>query len=255
MSSGIYDLVIEKRATFSVSLTVKNADGSNFDLSNTSLFSQIRNDVGNFLQADFTITVIGDPSDGLIRLSLTNEQTAQLDVAPSSYDLFVDALDGTSQKLLSGSVTIISNETELDAETPTIATTLTPRRNISFFNSVFANTGSNDEYNYIDSGCFSGVNSFGLNSVLADKDCRVRVYNAINFDDLTRPVEQDSPLSAGLIAEISVNSGESIELAPSIIGTKSILSSSGQSIMVAISMSGSQTLNSISGTFDILQFQ
>ena len=151
MSSGIYDLVIEKRATFSVSLTVKNADGSNFDLSNTSLFSQIRNDVRNFLQADFTITVIGDPSDGLIRLSLTNEQTAQLDVAPSSYDLFVDALDGTSQKLLSGSVTIISNETELDAAAPTIAPTLTPRRNISFFHSVFANTGSNDEYNL----CFS----------------------------------------------------------------------------------------------------
>lgn len=255
MSSGIYDLVIEKRASFSVSLEIKNGDGSNFDLSNTSLFSQIRIDAGNILQANFTIDIVGDPSNGSIKLSLTNEQTAGLAVAPSSYDLFVDALDGTSQKLLSGSVTIISNETELDAEAPSIASTFTPRRNISFFNSTFANTGSNDEYNYINSGCFSGINVAGLNSVSADKDCRVRVYNALNFDDLTRSVLQDAPDGVGLIAEFSLTSGQPIELAPSIIGTKSILSSSGQSIMVAVSASGSQTINSISGTFDILHFQ
>ena len=255
MSSGIYDLVIEKRASFSVSLEVKNGDGSNFDLSNTSLFSQIRNNIGNLLQADFTIVVIGDPSDGVVKLSLTNRQTAGMAVAPSSYDLFVDKLDGTSQKLLSGSVTIIDNETDLDAEAPSIATTFTPRRNIGFLNRTFVNTGANDQYNFADSVCFSGVSLFGLNSVSVDADCRVRVYNAINFGDLTRPIEQDAPLTAGLIAEVSVSSGQPIELAPSIIGTKSILSSSGQSIMVGVSMSGSGNLNSISGTFDILQFK
>jgi hypothetical protein len=255
MSSGIYDPVIEKRATFSVSLTVKNGDGSAYDLSSASLFSQIRINVGNILQADFTIDIVGDPTNGLLKLSLTNQQTAELSVAPSSYDLFVDKTDGKSEKLLSGSVTIIDNETSLSAEAPPISNTFTPRRNISFFNSTFANTGLNDEYNYINSGCFSGINVAALNSVSPDKDCRVRVYNALNFDDLTRSVLQDAPDGVGLIAEFSLTSGQPIELAPSIIGTKSILSSSGQSIMVAVSASGSQTINSISGTFDILHFQ
>lgn len=255
MSSGNYDLVIEKRATFSVSLTIKNSDGSAYDLSSTSLFSQIRDSAGNALQTDLTVTIVGNPTYGLIELSLTNEQTARLSVSPSSYDLFIDKVNGSSQKLLSGSVTVIDNETSLSAEPPPISNAFTPRRNISFFNSTFANTGSNDEYNYINSGCFSGINVAGLNSVSTDKDCRVRLYNALDFSDLTRSVSEDAPQSAGLIAEFSLASGQPIELSPSIIGAKSILSPSGQSIMVAVSASGSQNINSISGTFDILHFQ
>lgn len=111
MAAGTYNLTIEKRATFSISLTIKNEDGSSYDLSDTSLFSQIREDSGNSLQADFTITVVGDPTNGVATLSLSKTQTSNLSVSPSSYDLFIDKNDGTSEKLLKGSVNIIENET------------------------------------------------------------------------------------------------------------------------------------------------
>ena len=111
MAAGTYNLTIEKIATFSISLTIKNEDGSSYDLSDTSLFSQIREDSGNSLQADFTITVVGDPTNGVATLSLSKTQTSNLSVSPSSYDLFIDKNDGTSEKLLKGSVNIIENET------------------------------------------------------------------------------------------------------------------------------------------------
>jgi len=111
MAAGTYNISIEKRATFSITLTIKNADSSAYDLSNATLVSQIRIDSSNSLQASFTTAVVGAATDGVATLSLTKAQTEALSTAPSSYDLFIDKNDGTSEKLLKGSVTIVENET------------------------------------------------------------------------------------------------------------------------------------------------
>ena len=111
MAAGTHNLTIEKRATFSITLTIKNADGAAFDLSDYTLASQIRIDASNALQADFTKTIASPATDGIVTLSLSKTQTAALSTAASSYDLFADKNDGTSEKLLKGSVTIIENET------------------------------------------------------------------------------------------------------------------------------------------------
>ena len=111
MAAGTYNITIEKRATFSITLTFKNADGSEYDLSEASLVSQIRIDSSNALQSDFTTTIVGDPTNGVATLSLTKAQTSALSTAPSSYDLCIDKGDETSEKLLKGSVTILENET------------------------------------------------------------------------------------------------------------------------------------------------
>ena len=111
MAAGTHNITIEKRATFSITLTIKNSDGSAFDLSSSTLVSQIRIDSSNALQEDFTTTVVVSATDGVATLSLTKTQTSALSTATSSYDLFVDKNDGTSEKLLQGSVTIIENET------------------------------------------------------------------------------------------------------------------------------------------------
>ena len=111
MAAGTQDLSIEKRASFSITLTLKNSDGSAFNLSGASLASQISVDSNNKLQADFTTGLIGDPANGIATLSLTKDQTSALSISPSSYDFFVDNADGSSQKLLRGSVTIIDNKT------------------------------------------------------------------------------------------------------------------------------------------------
>ena len=113
MAAGTHNITIEKRATFSTTLTIKNDDGTPFNLTNTTIKSQIRKDYSNALQADFLVTVIGDASQGVITFSLTKDQTAALSLAPSSYDIFVDkpGPPETSEKIIKGSVTIIENET------------------------------------------------------------------------------------------------------------------------------------------------
>ena len=112
MPADTYNITIEKRATFFITLTIKNADGSAFDLTNCSLVSQIRIDQSNVLQADFTTAIVGNPTDGIASLSLSKEQSSALSTAQSSYDLFLDKQDGTSEKILKGSVTIEENETQ-----------------------------------------------------------------------------------------------------------------------------------------------
>lgn len=116
MAAGTQDLTVEKRATFSITLTIKNSDGSPFSLANASLASQIRVDGSNRLQAQFITGLGADATSGIATLSLTKDQTSNLSIAPSSYDLFVDHLDGSSEKLLRGSVTIIENETALEIQ-------------------------------------------------------------------------------------------------------------------------------------------
>tara|TARA_S200002703_G_scaffold159908_1_gene175387 strand:- start:3336 stop:3674 length:339 start_codon:yes stop_codon:yes gene_type:complete len=111
MAAGTHNITIEKRATFSITLTIKNVDGTAFDLSNATLVSQIRINSSSALQADFTTNVVGDATNGIATLSLSKSQTSALSSAPSSYDLFIDKNDGTSEKLLKGSVTIVENET------------------------------------------------------------------------------------------------------------------------------------------------
>lgn len=113
MGAGTHNITIEKRATFSTTLTIKNDDGTPFNLTATTIKSQIRKDYSNALQADFLIQVIGDASQGVITFSLTKDQTAALSLAPSSYDIFVDKAGPpeTSEKIIKGSVTIIENET------------------------------------------------------------------------------------------------------------------------------------------------
>ena len=111
MAAGTYNISIEKRATFSITLTIKNGDGSAYDLSDSTLASEIRIDSSNSLQSAFTTSIVGAATDGIATLSLTKSQTEKLSTAPSSYDLFVDKGDGTSEKLLKGSVTVVENET------------------------------------------------------------------------------------------------------------------------------------------------
>jgi len=111
MAAGTYNITIEKRATFSITLTFKNADQNPYDFTDSSLASQIRINSSSALQTDFTANIVGDGTSGQVTLSLTKDQTSALSTAPSSYDLFVDKHNGTSEKLLKGSVTILENET------------------------------------------------------------------------------------------------------------------------------------------------
>lgn len=113
MAAGTYNITIERRASFSFSATIRQSDGSPYDLSGRTLYGQIRRNWDNALQANITVTEADSPN-GVINVSLTKQQTSALTLDDSTYDIFADN-DSTqeSKKILSGTVTIIENETEL----------------------------------------------------------------------------------------------------------------------------------------------
>jgi hypothetical protein len=110
MAAGIFNITIEKRATFSFDSTFTQADSNALDLTNRTLSGEIRRNFDNGLEATFTI-VKTNAAGGSATISLTKAQTAALTDNACTYDIFADHTDGTSLKLLTGSVTIVNNIT------------------------------------------------------------------------------------------------------------------------------------------------
>jgi hypothetical protein len=82
MPAGIFNITIEKRSTFSFDATFTQQNGNPLNLADRNLFGEIRRDSDNAKEASF------------------------------SYDIFADHVsDGTSLKVLQGSVTIVKNIT------------------------------------------------------------------------------------------------------------------------------------------------
>ena len=111
MPAGVFNITIEKRSTFSFNATFTKQDGSPLNLTDRNLFGEIRRDFDNVIEATFNITKI-DAAAGKASISLSKTQTANLTDNSCSYDIFADHIsNGTSLKMLQGSVTIINNIT------------------------------------------------------------------------------------------------------------------------------------------------
>ena len=111
MSAALYDISIEKRASWGKSLVFTNPDGTPYNLSGLTLTGQIRRDFDDALQAVFNTQIVNAASGSAV-ISLDCTQTSLIDEAPSSYDVFIDRVSGCSDKLLYGSVTISGSETK-----------------------------------------------------------------------------------------------------------------------------------------------
>jgi hypothetical protein len=110
MAAGTFNITIEKRASFSFETTFTQTDGSALDLTNRTLSGEIRRNFDNALEATFTIDKTNE-TGGIATISLTKAQTTALTDNACTYDLFADHTNGTSLKLLTGSVTIVKNIT------------------------------------------------------------------------------------------------------------------------------------------------
>lgn len=111
MPAGIFNITIEKRSTFSFDATFTQQDGNPLNLADRNLFGEIRRDSDNAKEASFSIAKI-DAAAGKASISLSKTETANLTDNICSYDIFADHVsDGTSLKVLQGSVTIVKNIT------------------------------------------------------------------------------------------------------------------------------------------------
>ena len=110
MAAGTFNITIEKRATFSFEATFSQANGNALDLTNRTLSGEIRRNFDNVLEATFTI-VKTNATSGIATISLSKTDTTALTDNACTYDIFADHTDGTTLKLLTGSVTIVENIT------------------------------------------------------------------------------------------------------------------------------------------------
>ena len=110
MSAAYTGISIEQRGCFNLTLSIQK-NGSIYNLSGVSLTGQIRRDFDGELQAVFTTEILSIPS-GLAKISLNGEQTAGIDLAPCSWDLFADKENECPDKLLYGPVYLTKNITD-----------------------------------------------------------------------------------------------------------------------------------------------
>jgi hypothetical protein len=106
-----YDLDIYQGATFSFSLTLRDSDDAPIDVTNLSVsgfLKQKYSDTG--VAAKFTIDKL-TPASGLVQVSLSANQTTQLPINLTLYDIKTYNTSGVVTDVLRGKVSVYPSTT------------------------------------------------------------------------------------------------------------------------------------------------
>jgi len=113
MIAGKYDIVINKRATFKLSLVLRNSSGTLINLTGYTAKMQIRKDPDGVVIQELTnlsgLTLGGTAGTILIRIEST--ATALYDFEFARYDLFITT-GSESTKILEGDVKLDDSITQ-----------------------------------------------------------------------------------------------------------------------------------------------
>lgn len=116
MIAGNYDLIIDRAATFSLVMTLKDNAGAVIDLTNgistdATFTGDIRETLSKKEAVQFTIDFTSTGTDGKATIALTATQTKALNhLIAYEYDVFMIS-GGKTTRLLEGSVTVRQNRT------------------------------------------------------------------------------------------------------------------------------------------------
>lgn len=106
------NLIIEQGATFSSDVTVKDSNGNAFDLTGYSASAKMALGYASTrTRVTITTTIDNDPTTGIISLSLTPDQTGNLE-APARYVYDVEILkasDSSVTRVIEGIITVNPN--------------------------------------------------------------------------------------------------------------------------------------------------
>ena len=103
------DLVINQKATFQASFTIKNANGTILDLTGYSVAAKYKRD---YLAADstavaFDATITSPATDGTVSLALTSIQTTALDIQSRYvYDIAITSPTGIKTRIVQGNIKV-----------------------------------------------------------------------------------------------------------------------------------------------------
>jgi hypothetical protein len=102
VSPGAYNISLQRRADYSVSLQFKDSTGTPINLTAWTAYSQVWNRERTTKYADFTVTYVSRPN-GQIAIALTDTQTTSL---PDEcyYDVLLENPSGLREYYLEGNI-------------------------------------------------------------------------------------------------------------------------------------------------------
>ena len=106
MAAATRNIIIEKGATFSRTLALKDSEGAAVDLTDATVVAKFRQRPQDSDSVTFTTTVTSPATGGTIQWEIADNVTVTLPTGDGQYDLTVTYADGTSQRLLEGKATV-----------------------------------------------------------------------------------------------------------------------------------------------------
>lgn len=100
------NIVIDQGADFSTTITITDNNDEVVDLANFTARGQIRKHYTSTTATDFTITFGSPRSDGQITLSLSNQQTSNLEAGRYVYDAELVSAANVVSRLVEGIATV-----------------------------------------------------------------------------------------------------------------------------------------------------
>lgn len=121
------NLIVDQGGTFSANIDITDPEGNTITLSGYSGFAQIRRAYSSInTTASFTVSI--DGNNGVVQLSLTANQTAQINSGRYVYDVQVNDPSNNIVRLVEGQVTVTPGVTQ---QNPANITIIVATSNIS----------------------------------------------------------------------------------------------------------------------------
>lgn len=108
--AGFVELTVEQGANFSTTIDVKDGTNTIINLSGYTVAAQMRKSYYSTTANSFT-TTITDASAGVITMSMTGANTANLTPGRYVYDLLLTSGTGVKTRVIEGIVTVMPSVT------------------------------------------------------------------------------------------------------------------------------------------------
>jgi len=106
--AAIANLTLDQGATFNSDVTVKDSNGNAFNLTGYTASAKMAKGYSSTrTRTTITTTVNGDPTTGIVTMSLTADQTGQLEEGRYVYDLeILQTSSSTITRVIEGIITV-----------------------------------------------------------------------------------------------------------------------------------------------------
>lgn len=106
MAAGYQELFLEQGSNFNTSITLDNADGTPFDLTDFQVKSSMKKSYYSTTATAQFIVIVSDPASGVLDISLPYANTANISAGRYVYDVVIKDSANTVSRVLEGIVNV-----------------------------------------------------------------------------------------------------------------------------------------------------